>query len=322
MLRAAIVALGLLGTSGCKASSNAPPSPSAHAGASATPLAALAASVSKIAAESRRQASDVVMPPATAPDDADHGPGGVRWKVLRTGGGGGIGEHDTVRADFSVWTQTGTLAFTSYKDSGPAGFSAMSVPHSFFALLSRFSPGSKVWFWLPAPFVHAVAQEHVRFPYPDTALILEYEPVAIDHLASSAPASSSAAAAPAPTPASQFPEPDAGGPPKGALATSHGLRYVFLAQGGGPAKPVPDQRLDLRLTLWPVTGLVVGPPVLSNQLSATTLARAPAGLGSILQSMTEGSVVRVWLPPGKARAVAPIAADGEAVLDLGLEKIE
>ncbi|HSU41968.1 MAG TPA: hypothetical protein VLJ38_20455, partial [Polyangiaceae bacterium] len=137
--------------------------------------------------------------------------------------------------------------------------------------------------------------------------------------AASSPANTDGTAARAPT---RFPPPDAAGPPKQARVAASGLRFVVLWPGTGTAKPKSDDKLSLRLTLWPVLGLVVDNPLFAEKPSATTLARAPAGLASVLQTLTVGSVVRVWLPPGKAEQVGPVPAGREAVLDITLEQLE
>jgi FKBP-type peptidyl-prolyl cis-trans isomerase len=187
------------------------------------------------------------------------------------------------------------------------------------AVAAKLPAGSKAWFWLPPPLVHTIREQHPNFPIPDSALVLEYEPVEVGHRTPAPPASAQEAAARAPT---RFPPPDAAGPPKDARVSASGLHFVVLRPGTGSAKAKPDDKLSLRLTLWPVLGLVVDNPLFAERPSATTLARAPAGLASVLQTLTVGSVVRVWLPPGKAEQVGPVPAGREAVLDIVLEQLE
>lgn len=316
--------LGLtLTVAGCKCSSGASVSASAAPVGSVTPLNELAASVASSAQVARKTVADLVAPPLTPPGDAQSGAGGLRYKIVKLGVGEPVNPNDGIRAEYSVWTSTGTLVYSTYRFHGPAGATAAFVPQEFSALVGQLPAGSKAWIWVPAPVVHAVLQQRMNLPFPDAALVIEYEPLEIEHRVGPELASPSGSVAPAPPrTASSFPQPDAAGAPKDALVSTSGLHYVVLVPGTGAQKPQPADKLILKLTLWPVTGLVVGSPSLSQTPSATTLARAPAGLASVLQTLTTGSVVRVWLPAGKAEQVGPVPAGHEAVLDLSLERLE
>jgi hypothetical protein len=317
---ACVLAPALL-VAGCKCASGTAPAASAKPSASASPLAVLAASVASSAKSARKTPADLVTPPLSPPEDAEHGPAGIRWKLVQRGSGAALGQQDGVKAEASFWTQAGELAFSTYAKPGPGGFSGATLPPALFTVLSPIPPGSKAWIWLPAEYVHSVRQQRVTFPFPDAALVIEYEPVEVHQ--ASVPV---VAASPAPeglsTPASPFPAPDAAGPPKSALTTAGGLRYVLLAPGEGKAKPQPDDKLSLKFTLWPVVGLVVDNPQIRDYPGVTTTQRAPGGLGQVLQKMSAGSTARVWLSAGKAKDLVPRAPQGEAVLDLRLERIE
>jgi hypothetical protein len=318
---AAVALIGsVLVATGCKRSPSATSHATAAASSTPAPLARLAASVMSSARAARKADIELSPPPLTPPADAESGPQGLRYKVVKRGVGAPVAANDGIHAEFSTWTQTGTLVFSTYQSKGPVGVTAAIVPAALFGVVGTLPPGSKAWFWLPAPLVHSLRQEHAYFPYPDAALVIEYEPTEIDRRAPMPPPSADGAQ---PAAAGLDPgPPDAAGPPKAALVSTSGLRYVVLAPGRGDAKPKSDDRLTLLLTLWPVTGLVVDNPIFSRKTSATTLARAPAGLAPVLQTMTAGSGVRVWLPAGKAQLVAPVPAGHEAILDVGLVRIE
>jgi hypothetical protein len=293
---------------------NAKPSPFALTSAQAeTALNLLAASVA--AAAPRKSVNDLVTPPLTPPPNARAGAEGVSWQLLKEGNGVVVGEGDAVQAELSVWTDKGELAFSSYQKDAPVGFNAAVVPEAVFRELRKVSPEGKAWFWFSAALVHRIAQQHRSFPFPDTALVMEYEVVAVTAHRATAPASVLVADA-------ALSPPDAAGPPAAALVTPNGLQHVPLRRGAGTAKPTRASKLRLLLTVWPITGLVVGQPTVRDLASATTLALAPAGLGQVLQTMTEGAIERVWLPPGKASQVVPVPKEQQAVLDLTLQKIE
>lgn len=312
-------ALALLAVD-CKCSSGVTASvTSATPASSVAPLQELARSVAASARARRKSVGELVAPPLTPPADAENGPEGLRYKIVELGVGEPLRDNDVLQAEYSVWTPSGALAFSTYQGKGPAGATAAFVPRPLLAVAAKLPAGSKAWFWLPPPLVHTIREQHPNFPIPDSALVVEYEPVEVGHRTPAPPASAENADARAPT---RFPPPDAAGPPKDARVSASGLHFVVLRPGTGSAKAKPDDKLSLRLTLWPVLGLVVDNPLFAEKPSATTLARAPAGLASVLQTLTLGSVVRVWLPPGKAEQVGPVPAGREAVLDIMLEQLE
>ena len=323
LLRWAFAAFGIglaLLVAGCKCSSGVTATVSSSTPvSSAAPLEELARSVAATARAQRKTVAELVAPPLTPPADAQSGPDGLRYKVVELGVGEPFSESDALQAEYSVWTPKGALVFSTYQGKGPVGATAAIVPRALWPVVAKLPAGSKVWLWLPAALVHAVREQYANLPFPEGPLVVEYEPVEVAHRAVPEPASADGKAERG---SSRFAAPDAAGPPKDALASASGLRYVVLAVGTGTAKPKADDKLSLRLTLWPVLGLVVDSPLFVEKASATTLARAPAGLGSVLQTLTVGSVVRVWLPPGKAEQVGPVPAGREAVLDLRLEQLE
>jgi FKBP-type peptidyl-prolyl cis-trans isomerase len=323
LLRWASAAFGVglaLCAGGCKCSSGVSASvTSSKPASSVAPLEELARSVAATARAKRKTVAELVAPPLTPPADAETGPDGVRYKIVELGVGEPLTENDALHADYSVWTPDGTLVFSTYRAKGPVGATAGFVPRPLLPVVVKLPAGSKAWLWLPASLVHVIREQYPNFPFPESALVVEYEPVEVGHRAPTEPASPDAAPA---RPASGFAAPDAAGPPKDALVSASGLHFVVLAPGTGSAKPKPDDKVSLRLTLWPVLGLVVERPLFVEKASATTLARAPAGLASVLQTLTVGSVVRVWLPAARAAQVGPVPAGRDAVLDLRLEQLE
>jgi FKBP-type peptidyl-prolyl cis-trans isomerase len=266
----------------------------------------------------RKSPSDLKAPPLAPPEDAVASVEGVKWKLLSEGTGEVLGELDSVQADLSVWTTDGKLFFSSYQHPAPVVFRAGLLPPGIYTELCKIKAGGKAWFWFSADFVQRdEARRSAKLPFPQADLIMEYEPHAIvrREARSAEPPSEVVMTR-------RFPKPDASGPPKTARRTPGGLRFTELQGATGARKPERDSKLALRLTVWPVTGLVVEPPILKEEPSATTLARAPAGLSELLKTMSEGATVRVWLPAGKAGLVVPLDKGRDAILDLTLEKIE
>jgi FKBP-type peptidyl-prolyl cis-trans isomerase len=307
--------LAAISIGACKSKRVPMPSRSAMPSASARAPAA-------VSAAPRKTLAQIKAPPLLPPEDALASVDGVKWKLLSAGSGDTLGATDSVQAELSVWTADGKRVFSTYERNGPMAFSAGLVQRGIYEELRKIKPGGKAWFWFSSEFVKADRQRRGgRSPFPEADLIMEYEPLSVSHREQTVVEIPMGASAPVPV-NSPFPKPDAAGPPKTGFKTASGLSYIELRPGVGTRTPEPDSKLRLRLTVWPVTGLVVGSPAMKDHSTATTLAKAPAGLGQVLRKMKEGAAARVWLPAGIANQIVPIDKGQEAILDLTLEKIE
>ncbi|HEY0468740.1 MAG TPA: hypothetical protein VGC79_31315, partial [Polyangiaceae bacterium] len=76
-------------------------------------------------------------PPLVPPAHAATGAGGVRFQLLRAGAGDSPGPIDTIVVDFSMWTGDGQLAFSSYPEAQPAGFSVSTLAPNLRVLLTQ-----------------------------------------------------------------------------------------------------------------------------------------------------------------------------------------
>jgi len=245
-------------------------------------------------------------PPLMAPVDAATGAGGVRFQVLRAGSGDSPGPVDTILVDFSMWTADGRLAFSSYPESQPTGFSVSTLPPNLRVLLTQLKVGSHVLLWVP----RAALAGWKPPPWPDADLVFDLELLAVSHV--NVRDTNGNPIEPVPSLA-----PDAAGPPNSAEKTRSGLRYVYLTHAVTQKPPTGSDRLNLLATAYVVEGIEVK-LLRSGFKTATTLARAPGKLGELLPQLSSGDRVRVWLPKGEGRAIIAEAGTREMILDLGV----
>lgn len=245
-------------------------------------------------------------PPLVPPADAATGAGGVRFQILRPGAGDSPGPIDTIVVDFSMWTGEGQLAFSSYTESQPAGFSVSTLAPNLRVLLTQLKVGSRVLLWVP----RAALAGWKPPAWPEADLVFELELLDVSHV--SVRDTNGNAVEPMPSIS-----PDAAGPPSSAEKTRSGLRYVYLAHALTQKPPTAADRLALLASAYVVEGIEVK-LLRSGFKTATTLARAPGKLGELLSQLSSGDRVRVWLPKGEGKAIIPEAGAREMILDLGV----
>lgn len=276
------------------------------------------------ASRPRKQVSELVAPAPVPPDDAKDGPAGSRIQILEQGTGARVPLEHGVRAEVTIWSRAGDLVFSTYSSPKEMALPLSFIPAPVRSSFAEVRLGGKARFWLPEELIKAhVAASGGQLALPPVALIVDFEPLAAlvleqteSPLNADAPASAGSGAA-----GPRFPRPDAGGPTAGALRTPGGLSYTKLASEAGRPPLAPKQRVRLHVTAWPVTGLVVGAPIL-DESSVTTLERAPGGLSDVLKRLAVGEAARVWLPADRAAKVVPTAQGRELVLDLFVERVE
>ena len=277
--------------------------PSASALATAEPAGVAAPAPTARAPVPR---SSLQPPPLVAPADAEAGPGGVRSQLLRVGDGDSPDSVDTIVVDFSMWTPDGQLAFSSYPDAQPVGFSVSTLAPSLRSLLTRLKVGSQVRFWVPRTALAGWKPPQ----WPDSDLVFELELLSVSHVM--VKDSSGNGIVPVPGRA-----PDAAGPPKEAEVTASGLRYVYLAHAQSQTLPTAEDHLDVVATAYVIDGIEVK-VVNSGIKTGTTLARAPGKLAEVLKHLSSGDQVRIWLPRGQGKAIIPEVGERETILDLAV----
>ena len=245
-------------------------------------------------------------PPLTPPADAATGAGGVRFQLLRAGSGDSPGPVDTIVVDFSMWTGDGQLAFSSYPDGEPTGFSVATLAPNLRGLLTQLKVGSQARLWVPRHALSGWKPEN----WPDSDLIFDLDLLQVTHLR----AQDANGNAIQPVPATA---PDAAGPPQSAEASRSGLRYVYLAHAEAQKLPTKGDRLALLADAYVIDGIQVK-QVQSGIKTATTLDRAPGKLAEVLSKLSSGDRVRIWLPKGQGSAIIPEAGSRELILDVNV----
>lgn len=279
---------------------------SAISASAAAPIGSEATTPSLPATRAAVARDSLKPPPLFPPPDAATGVGGVRFQVLRDGNGDSPGPVDTIVVDFSMWTSDGRLAFSSYPDAQPAGFSVSTLPPNLRVLLTQLKVGSHVLLWVP----RAALAGWKPSPWPDADLVFELELLAVSHV--SVRDTNGNPIEPVPSLA-----PDAAGPPASAEKTQSGLRYIYLAHAVRQKPPTGSDHLDVLATAYVVEGIEVK-LLRSGFKTATTLSRAPGKLRDLLAQLSSGDRVRVWLPKGDGSAIIAEAGAREMILDLGV----
>jgi len=274
--------------------------------ASAIPLASGA--VPQPSAKSRAAVArdSLKAPPLVPPTDAIIGAGGVHFQILRSGSGDSPGPVDTIVVDFSMWTGDGQLAFSSYPEAQPAGFSVSTLAPSLRVLLTQLKVGSHVLLWVP----RAALAGWKPPAWPEADLVFELELLDISHVSVRDANGNAVEPVPALTP-------DAAGPPDSAERTRSGLRYVYLTHALVQKPPTSADRLALVASAYVIEGIEVK-LLRSGFKTATTLPRAPGRLGELLSQLSSGDRVRVWLPKGEGKAIIAEAGPREMILDLNV----
>jgi len=245
-------------------------------------------------------------PPLTPTAEAATGAGGVRFQILRPGTGDSPGPVDTIVVDFSMWTGEGQLAFSSYPEEQPAGFSVSTLAPNLRVLLTQLKVGSQVLLWVP----RAALAGWKPPAWPEADLVFELELLNVSHVSVRDTDGNAIEPVPSITP-------DAAGPPNTAEKTRSGLRYAYLAHAVTQKPPTATDRLALLASAYVVEGIEVK-LLRSGFKTATTLARAPGKLGELLSQLSSGDRVRVWLPKGEGKAIIPEAGAREMILDLSV----
>jgi hypothetical protein len=281
---------------------------------SATTSGPQAAAAATGSARVRRKVADLKPPPTTPPADAQPVPGGGSWKLVRKGTGPGPTGDQHLLGELTIWNAEGKLALSSHQSVQPARFGLDSAPAGTHGILSGLGPGSQATFWLP----DAVLSGWRPPSFPKGDLIFELE---VREIVEAPPATEALPGATPPVTAQAFPPPDTAGPPKEALLSKSGLKYVVLHRAEGAASAGPDARFKIRFDSWSIEGLMVRPGVRA-QATTTTPSRAPGGIGDVIRQLTPGSTARIWIPKNRAAAIIPGAGSHELVLDVHLDGIE
>ena len=246
-------------------------------------------------------------PPLTPPPDAQTGPGGVHYQVLKAGTGETPRPVDTIVVDYNMWNGKGDLVDSSYTQNQSTPFSLTTLSPEFRALLGSIHQGSTVRYWIP----RAALAGWKPPEWPDSDLIIEFELLNVGHTVLRDGAGNVI------EPAPPVAIPDASGPPASAFATPNGLRYVYLSHGTSAAHPTNADRLSLHLSAYAIEGLQAK-LLVPGYKTGTTLERAPGGLSEVLSKLVKGDEVRVWLPPGKGGQVISDAGNRAVILDLAM----
>jgi peptidylprolyl isomerase len=232
----------------------------------------------------------------TPPADATRSATGLYTKQLAAGSGKATpNESDLVKLRYALWTSEGKLV------------DAIAAPKVALLPLARMmgglreavlsmKEGDMVRIWMPEN-LGAMG----RVPK-GGMLVGDVELVAIVH--------------PPVTP------PSVGAPPADATTTRSGLAYKILKPGTGKKHPRDSDYVRVNYSGWTADGKLFDSTILRGNPAELGLNAVIDGWREGMQLMTEGEVMRMWIPARLAYGRQPGKPQGMLVFDIELLAIE
>ncbi|MFK7990141.1 MAG: FKBP-type peptidyl-prolyl cis-trans isomerase [Sandaracinaceae bacterium] len=115
--------------------------------------------------------------------------------------------------------------------------------------------------------------------------------------------------------------PDVAAPPSTATRTPSGLAYRRLAGSGGGVHPSPEARVRVHYTGWQTDGTMFDSSVTRGRPADFPLRGVIDGFSEMIQLMSVGDRVRVWIPESLAYRGRPGAPAGMLVFEIELIEI-
>ncbi len=237
------------------------------------------------------------------PDSATKTESGVFTKVLVKGDGGDRPRmFDNTKVHITLWTGDGRLIRSTPEEGRPIDFPLRRMEERFPYIteaVQLMTIGEKRRLWLPAE----KRARGGRVPPDDLMYDLE-----LVRIIKGKP--------PIPAPA------DVAAPPATATRTESGVAYVQLKKGDGKAKPTRRNRVKVHYTGWTTDGNMFDSSVQRGEPAEFAVVGVIAGWTEMLQLMSTGEKVRVWIPQNLAyRGLAGKPA-GTLVFEMELLEIK
>ena len=237
---------------------------------------------------------------AAPPKDATKTKSGLYSKVLQAGKGSDHPkEYDTVEVHYSGWTTDGNMFDSSVQRGKSIKFPLNRVIPGWTEGVQLMTPGEKRRFWIPEELAYKG-----RRGAPAGMLVFDIELLGIKK-----------GNPPLPAPA------DVAAPPKGVTKTKSGLAYKQLKKGTGDKKPSASSQVQVHYTGWTTDGKMFDSSVQRGQPASFGLNQVIAGWTEMVQLMTVGEKVRVWIPETLAYKGKPNRPQGMLVFEIELLQI-
>ncbi len=215
------------------------------------------------------------------PANAEVLPSGTSMQILAEGKGTAhAADNDYVKLHYTLWTLEGKQV-ASVQDPSVGIVPVEKLKRGWREVVQRMVEGEQRRAWVPSE-----------------KLIIDTELVAIMH--------------PPGVPA------DVAAPPADAVKTRSGLAYKILEAGSGDKHPSRRSTVRVHYSGWTTDGKMFDSSVMRGQPSEFPVDAVIPGWSEGLQLMTEGEVVRFWIPAKLAYANDQSKPQGMLVFDVEL----
>jgi len=234
---------------------------------------------------------DLKTPPADAQKSAD----GLVSKVLEAGTAGEHpGDADFIHIRYAVWKASDGSVVDYTRTEIPTFVETYKLLPGMREMFAQMTPGQKLRAWIPASLGAGKIKEGETF-------VVDGELVDIVH--------------PPTTPS------DVAAPPADAIKTLSGLAYKILRPGTGTIHPKSRGTVLVHYSGWTTDGRMFDSSIVKGEPMELSLDHVIAGWTEGLQLMTEGEIVRFWIPQKLAYQGAAGMPAGMLVFDVELVKI-
>jgi peptidylprolyl isomerase len=232
----------------------------------------------------------------TPPTDAQTSADGLVSKVLEAGT---AGEHpgaaDFIHIRYAVWKASDGSVIDYTRSEVPTFVEMYKLLPGMREMFALMTPGQKLRAWIPASLGGGKIKEGDTF-------VVDGELVDIVH--------------PPTTPS------DVAAPPADAIKTPSGLAYKILRPGTGTIHPKSRDKVLVHYSGWTTDGRMFDSSIVKGEPMELSLDHVIAGWTEGLQLMTEGEMVRFWIPQKLAYEGAAGMPSGMLVFDVELVKIK
>jgi peptidylprolyl isomerase len=239
------------------------------------------------------------------PDKAEALPSGTKLVRVRPGTGKDKPrQYDTVTFNYTAWDAEGRMVDSTETRKRAVTAPPYKQPVPMMEALTAMTAGERARFWASAEKMRTAGKPVGGV---DTGLLCyEIEVLQI----------AKAAHDPPPTP------PDVAKPPDNARKTAKGVYYRVLKQAGKSGEhPNASSTVKVKYTGWTTDGRMFDSSFLKGEPTQFNLGNVVAGWTDGLQVMTEGDLVRFWIPEQLAYQGKAGKPEGMLVFDVELVEI-
>ncbi|BDU77018.1 FKBP-type peptidyl-prolyl cis-trans isomerase [Mesoterricola sediminis] len=239
------------------------------------------------------------IPPAPVlapPPEAERTDKGLAMVVLKPGQGGARpAPSDMVTLEYAAWSEDGRLIDSTSRRERPLSTTLDQLMKGMGQALRLMTPGEKRRIWIPQPLAFEGAAGR-----PTGTITMELELLLVE-------------------PSPLLAPPDLAAPPEGAVRLPSGVAYRILRPGDMGGRPTSRSTVTVRYSGWTADGSCFDSTWRTGSKPATLrLNEVIPGWTQVLQTMTPGEKVRVWIPEKQAYKGERGMPQGMLVFDIEL----